>query len=430
LGKGFSRQLVSGALRGPHVRLGGYSGHQLQAHEPRLLQRIDLNAWRRPPGWSAPQCANSAIETSGCCREVRLLRFASLAAKEFSDVSGHFTTFQAPDPYGINRLLWSSLPPSEKLLLRERDVCTRVYAALDWRGFEADPVSYQCEFAMAHAGAMCLSRIADGRATVMTMQPPGLDAYCISVMERGASRLTPAGSARERGAGPGTSMIYHGEPGTQFASSDTSVRYNLWINGGLVREKLSELLEGRPVGSLQFEPLFDDRRGAGASIRRMLGFLFTELAHSDCLLSNGIALQGFQVWLVQSLLLGLRHSHSGQLAREEACAAPRNVRRAEELMRARARDPLTAADLALAAGCSVRALQAAFRRFRGTTPMSALRNVRLDLAREEIKRGESAVSVTQIAAEFGFSNPSRFTQLYRQSFGVSPAEALRRRRDD
>jgi AraC-like DNA-binding protein len=114
------------------------------------------------------------------------------------------------------------------------------------------------------------------------------------------------------------------------------------------------------------------------------------------------------------VVLGLPHNHSEGLLRHNANAAPVNVKRAEEFMRASAGVPLTIAEVAAAAGCSVRALQMAFHRFRGTTPIAALQRARLDQARTELLRRGQTASLARIAAEHGFSNPTRFAQLFRR----------------
>jgi transcriptional regulator GlxA family with amidase domain len=43
-------------------------------------------------------------------------------------------------------------------------------------------------------------------------------------------------------------------------------------------------------------------------------------------------------------------------------------------------------------------------------------------------RSEQGQSLARIAAEHGFSNPSRFAQLFRRTYGAYPSEALRARR--
>jgi transcriptional regulator GlxA family with amidase domain len=158
------------------------------------------------------------------------------------------------------------------------------------------------------------------------------------------------------------------------------------------------------------------------------GLLFAELAQSDSLLASEIAIQSYEEHLALSLLLGLRHSYSELLLRQRTAAAPANVKRAEEFMGANAREPLTIEAVADAAGCSIRALQLAFRRFRGTTPMSALQRVRLEAARAEMMGSDRGQSLARIAAEHGFSNPSRFAQLFRRAYGAYPSEALRTQR--
>jgi transcriptional regulator GlxA family with amidase domain len=67
----------------------------------------------------------------------------------------------------------------------------------------------------------------------------------------------------------------------------------------------------------------------------------------------------------------------------------------------------------------------AFRRFRGVTPMAVLQGIRLENARAEMVAAEWAESVARIAAEHGFSNPSRFAQLFRRRYGLYPSELLR-----
>ena len=98
-------------------------------------------------------------------------------------------------------------------------------------------------------------------------------------------------------------------------------------------------------------------------------------------------------------------------------------------MRANASSTLTIEAVANAAGCSVRSLQLAFRRFRGTTPMAALQRIRLEAARAEILRVDRALPLARIAAEHGFSNASRFARLFRRTYGAYPSEALGARHD-
>ena len=335
---------------------------------------------------------------------------------------GNLTTVEVADPYRASRLIWENLSLQGRALLNEREACSRQYEAFDWRRFKAEPESFRSKFSFAPIGAMRASRVAHTRATRVTIRAPGLDAYCVCLMERGTSELVRPGLHEPAVGDAETGIIFAGELGSRFAASDDSLRLVLWVSGKLLHERLQVLLDGREVKSFAFRPAFDQMRCPGATIRRMLDFLFVELERSDSLLANEIATRTFEDNLALCLLLGLPHSHTKRLHQQKSSAAPAHVRRAEQFMRANAGAPLTIADIAQAAGCSARALQMAFERFRSTTPMAALRRIRLEEARAEILREGHPESLVRIAAGHGFSNPGRFAN----SFGA-PTASIRRR---
>ena len=87
----------------------------------------------------------------------------------------------------------------------------------------------------------------------------------------------------------------------------------------------------------------------------------------------------------------------------------------------------TARDIAAAAGVSIRTLLEGFRHFRGTTPMAALRAMRLKAVRGELLVAAGrATSVTDIALKWGFINLGRFAEAYRKRYGELPSQTLRR----
>ncbi|MEU6846509.1 helix-turn-helix transcriptional regulator [Streptomyces sp. NPDC046716] len=107
-------------------------------------------------------------------------------------------------------------------------------------------------------------------------------------------------------------------------------------------------------------------------------------------------------------------------------AHPATLYRAVTYIEEHPREDLKVTDIARAARVSVRALQLAFRRHLDTTPMRYLREVRLHHAHEELRDAipGQGVTVTSVAARWGFSTPSRFSTLYRQTFGVPPVQTL------
>jgi AraC-like DNA-binding protein len=343
-------------------------------------------------------------------------------------MAGGLTTFEVGDPHETSSVVRERLPASERSRLVEQGVWSRTYEAADRGRFRAQPESYRSRFAMGHCGPLRLSCISDARGTGFTIQYPGMDAYCISVSERGASRLAQPASRFLVDADRDTGLIFSGREATRLVTSDGNTRLQLWVPASLMRRSLVAALE-RPVAEpLEFAAAVDWRRGPGASVRRLVRHAFAELRDPSSLLSAGIGAPQFVELLIQSVLRGLPHNYTSALAgQKKAMAAPRNVRRAEEFLYAHAADIVTLDEVARAAGCSIRSLQLAFRRFRGTTPMAAPRSMRLQRAREEIIRPDGPQSVIAVALKYGFANPGRFADQYRRAFGELPSEALRAR---
>jgi hypothetical protein len=84
---------------------------------------------------------------------------------------------------------------------------------------------------------------------------------------------------------------------------------------------------------------------------------------------------------VESLLVGLLCSHETSLGTSPPSSiAPLFVRRAEEFMAANLAGPMQLQDIARAAGVPVRTLTEGFLRFRNVSPISLMRQMRLDRA--------------------------------------------------
>lgn len=106
---------------------------------------------------------------------------------------------------------------------------------------------------------------------------------------------------------------------------------------------------------------------------------------------------------------------------------PIGVKNAYEFVYNNAQLPISIIDIAGAAHLSVRSLQQALRRYRDTTPIALLRSVRLTRVHEELHTSEpSLTSVMTIARAWGFVQMGRFAGDYRNQYGESPSDTLRR----
>lgn len=108
-------------------------------------------------------------------------------------------------------------------------------------------------------------------------------------------------------------------------------------------------------------------------------------------------------------------------------ASSHAVGRAVEYIEAAAADDITLTEIAAAAFVSPRALQEGFRRHLETTPIAVLREVRLRRAHQELqdRAAVAGVTVSAVAAKWGFTNLGRFARIYRAEFGESPSDTLR-----
>lgn len=133
-------------------------------------------------------------------------------------------------------------------------------------------------------------------------------------------------------------------------------------------------------------------------------------------------------FLLTLLLHHHQHNFSDEIAETEPAPVPGLIRRAERYIADHAATAITVSDVAAHLGVSVRTLQSGFRHWRATTPNLYLRNVRLQLARDELLRLDGDANVTSAAMRYGFTHLGRFSAQYQAAFGETPSGTLRRKR--
>ncbi|MBF4608989.1 helix-turn-helix transcriptional regulator [Curtobacterium sp. VKM Ac-1393] len=112
-----------------------------------------------------------------------------------------------------------------------------------------------------------------------------------------------------------------------------------------------------------------------------------------------------------------------------ALGLPRNarLRTAVEYVHAHASKPITITDLAAVTGLSVRSVQEAFRRVFDESPLTYLRDVRLDRVRGELLEADPQAGIIgDVARRWGFAHLGRFSATYAARFGEYPKQTLRR----
>jgi len=254
------------------------------------------------------------------------------------------------------------------------------------------------------------------------------DDYIISMARSGAVRSSHGGVEGAIAAGrsamlfsPGAALDWDASPGaTPYETLTTQIDHRFLVG------QLEAMTGATLHEPLVFAPQLSVEGGTGADVERLLRFFQDEAEREGNLLTSPLVLASLSETVARALLLGLPHSHTHLLARPAPPAAPRAVRLAEAYAEAHALDPLRVADLARVAGTSVRALEAAFRAHRATTPTAFLRERRLAVARRRLLGATAGASVTTIAHDCGFLHLGRFSAEYRARFGETPSTTLRR----
>jgi AraC-like DNA-binding protein len=124
------------------------------------------------------------------------------------------------------------------------------------------------------------------------------------------------------------------------------------------------------------------------------------------------------------LLLAWPNSYVHHL--EQPASLPASTRRARDYIHAHAADNPSVAEIALAAGVGVRALARGFEKHFGVSPQRYLQQYRLDRVHEALKAPGGETTVTEIAVQWGFLQLGSFAARYRERFGESPSQTLKR----
>lgn len=151
-------------------------------------------------------------------------------------------------------------------------------------------------------------------------------------------------------------------------------------------------------------------------------------------LDEGNALSGTPLgaqaesYLLSALLTLAPHNHKQALQADSRRALlPRSVRRAQEFLQDHVAEPLSLADVCQHLGVSARALQLTFKQHTGQSPMAYLHNIRLDRVREALRHADprAPVTVSHVAAEYGFLHLGHFAAHYQKRFGELPVQTLK-----
>ncbi|MBV6726003.1 AraC family transcriptional regulator [Nocardioides daeguensis] len=194
----------------------------------------------------------------------------------------------------------------------------------------------------------------------------------------------------------------------------------------LRRRAVEELgADGDEPTPVVFTPAMDLETPATRAWLRLVHLALDDIEAGGALFRSPLASTHFEQTLIAGLLSAQPNNRRPVAAPETSC--PRVVRTVVDLIEAEPERAWRLAELARHAGVSARTLQEAFQRELGMTPLERLRSARIARARADLLAADPAtVSVTDVAAQWGFFHLGRFAQAYRAAYQELPSQTLKR----
>jgi AraC-like DNA-binding protein len=184
--------------------------------------------------------------------------------------------------------------------------------------------------------------------------------------------------------------------------------------------------ECAPPASLRFLSTYPAGAAARAQWQNTSSYADRVLANPEAAASPLIIGSTARLLAATALATFPNTALPGPGVRDRSDASPATLRRAIAFIDEHAHEDIAGAQIAAAAGVTIRAVQLAFRRHLDTTPLGYLRRVRLDYAHRQLAAADPQhESVTAVAYRWGFASSSRFAAYYRQAYGVLPSHTLR-----
>ncbi|MCV7156503.1 AraC family transcriptional regulator [Mycolicibacterium brisbanense] len=208
---------------------------------------------------------------------------------------------------------------------------------------------------------------------------------------------------------------------------DDSPQLLIRIEEQALVDYLTRLRGRRLTAPLVFDPQFDLTTDVATRWHAAVQLLHTEVYQTGSLVHRGHGIDGIEDLLMNSLLHIQPSNYHDEFIRPSADPGRRVVHEAIKYIDAHLAEPITMDSLARSVHMSVRSIQQGFRDELGVSPMTYIRDRRMERAHAELADALPAdgVTVTDVATRWGFNHLGSFAAEYRKRWGVAPSETLR-----
>lgn len=235
------------------------------------------------------------------------------------------------------------------------------------------------------------------------------DSYSIGLVEKGESVFYYRGTYHRIGSGQ-IALIPPGEVHSCNPETGSGWRYRMFHLDSLWLHRLAEEIAGRK----DVRPVFHGPVAEDAIVSRRLLQLFALLQQGGDI---SIAEKESAMFAAfSSLLIRLGKCHSLTVEQPEQ---PSAVLNAEDYIRANLKSQISLETLAGLAGLSPYYFLRVFKAVKGLPPHTFQTQLRIDLAKKLLSRGED---IADVAYHTGFSDQCHFSRKFRQFTGATPRQ--------
>lgn len=265
-----------------------------------------------------------------------------------------------------------------------------------------------------------------GYGVESTARPGQLDFYVVLYLVAGAGRFRYGRDSAERTAGQAVVASMQKPLGMRL--SGDAVVACLCINESTLRHRLQGALGEVPAAPLEFELVMNDGdRSVAEWLQLFRGELNALDNPSSLFRTHRLMTHDSINFLVGRLMHAQPHNYTELIEGAPGLFVPsRRTREVREYIAAHPSECHTLASLAKIACCSEAALNKAFNRDFGESPMRYVKHFRLEGAHRDLIAGDpSETKVKRIAEKWGFRHEGHFAELHRQVYGDTPHLTLK-----
>ena len=274
-------------------------------------------------------------------------------------------------------------------------------------------------------GGIIIGDLIYGKDVVFkTQHQQDMHFYCISRPKIGKPVFRQEHGVFE--ASPGNAAIVSPFDKFEIEIERDCVQSFISISKPLLENTLSDLIQ-RPLDApIEFNHIMsvqNERVNAWWNLLEYFGSYGRRDMNSECLMNE--IKHDFEKILVKSLLLSQPHNYS-QLLADNHHNNPEFLQRALQYIHNNIQYNISSEDLERISGVSKQKLSKAFRDRMKVSFNSYIRHYRLKCIYQELSLAQDKKNITSIAMKWGVNHLGRFSIEYKQQFGESPSDTIRK----